>query len=631
MQNSKYFIIDFDSTFTKVEALDVLGEISLEGKPHREEALDRIKEVTDLGMEGKLSFRESLEERIRLLDAHRDHIPVLVSRLSKQVSKSFKRNKEFLHRHSEHIFILSNGFKDFIVPIVEKFGISAENVYANDFVYDEDGSITGFDKNNPLAAEDGGKPKQIAELNLKGEVFVLGDGYTDYEIRKAGLANKFYAFTENVRRERVLENADHIAPTLDEVLYVNKMERALSYPKNRIKVLLLENIHPEGLEKLTEEGYTVDVHPAGLSEEELSEAIKDVSILGIRSKTQVTKKVLENAKRLHAIGAFCIGTNQIDVEECLRKGIAIFNAPFSNTRSVVELAIAEMILLMRNIPDKAARMHEGQWQKSATNSFEVRGKKLGIIGYGNIGAQLSVVAEALGLDVYYYDLEEKLALGNATRCKTLLELLSISDIITLHVDGRPENKNMIGAEEFDLMKEGVIFLNLSRGHVVDIDALKANIESGKIRGVGIDVFPEEPFSNNEEFVSPLRSLPNLLMTPHIGGSTTEAQMNIADFVPQRIMDYINTGSTSNSVNFPNMVLPKLKNAHRFIHIHLNEPGVMAQINQVLASRTLNVVGQYLKTNETIGYVITDINKDYDEAVIADLKKIEGTIKFRVLY
>ncbi len=631
MQNSKYFIIDFDSTFTKVEALDVLGEISLEGKPHREEALDRIKEVTDLGMEGKLSFRESLEERIRLLDAHRDHIPVLVSRLSKQVSKSFKRNKEFLHRHSEHIFILSNGFKDFIIPIVEKFGISAENVYANDFIYDEDGSITGFDKNNPLAAEDGGKPSQIAELNLKGEVFVLGDGYTDYEIRKAGLANKFYAFTENVRRERVLENADHIAPTLDEVLYVNKMERALSYPKNRIKVLLLENIHPEGIEKLTEEGYTVDVHPAGLSEDELSEAIKDVSILGIRSKTQVTKKVLENAKRLHAIGAFCIGTNQIDVEECLRKGIAIFNAPFSNTRSVVELAIAEMILLMRNIPDKAARMHEGQWQKSATNSFEVRGKKLGIIGYGNIGAQLSVVAEALGLDVYYYDLEEKLALGNATRCKTLLELLSISDIITLHVDGRPENKNMIGAEEFDLMKEGVIFLNLSRGHVVDIDALKANIESGKIRGVGIDVFPEEPFSNNEEFLSPLRSLPNLLMTPHIGGSTTEAQMNIADFVPQRIMDYINTGSTSNSVNFPNMVLPKLKNAHRFIHIHLNEPGVMAQINQVLASRTLNVVGQYLKTNETIGYVITDINKDYDEAVIADLKKIEGTIKFRVLY
>ncbi|MEM9328958.1 MAG: phosphoglycerate dehydrogenase [Bacteroidota bacterium] len=631
MQNSKYFIIDFDSTFTKVEALDVLGEISLEGKPHREQALHRIKEVTDLGMEGTLSFRESLEERVKLLEAHRDHIPVLVSRLSKQVSKSFKRNKEFLQRHADHIYILSNGFKDFIVPIVERYGIAEENVYANDFIYNDNGDIIGFDPDNPLAADNGGKPRQIAELNLQGQVFVLGDGYTDYEIRKAGLAHKFYAFTENVRRERVLENADHIAPNLDEVLYVNKMERALSYPKNRIKVLLLENIHPYGIEKLKEEGYTVDVHPAGLSEDELSEAIKEVSILGIRSKTQVTKKVLANAKRLHAIGAFCIGTNQIDLEDCLKKGIAVFNAPFSNTRSVVELAIAEMILLMRNIPDKATLMHEGQWQKSAKNSFEVRGKKLGIIGYGNIGAQLSVVAEALGLDVYYYDLEEKLALGNATRCKTLFELLSTSDIITLHIDGRPENKHIIGAEEFSIMKDGVIFLNLSRGHVVDIDALKDNVSSGKVRGLGIDVFPEEPFSNQEEFISSLRGLPNVIMTPHIGGSTTEAQQNIADFVPQRIMDYINTGSTSNSVNFPNMVLPKLKDAHRFIHIHLNEPGVMAQINQVLASRRLNVVGQYLKTNETIGYVITDINKDYDEAVIADLKKIEGTIKFRVLY
>ncbi len=630
MQKSKHFIIDFDSTFTKVEALDVLCEIALEGKPEKQQTLDKIQEITDLGMEGNLSFRESLEKRIDLLQAHRDHLPSLISRLSKQVSKSFKRNKEFLKKHAQDIYILSNGFKDFIVPIVAPFGISEENVFANDFVYDETGNIIGFNKDNILSSN-GGKPKLIASLKLAGEVFVLGDGYTDYEIKQAGLANKFYAFTENVRRESILSKADHIAPTLDEVLYVNKMERALSYPKNRIKVLLLENIHPNGIEKLEEEGYQVEIHPAGMEEEELCEAIGEVSILGIRSKTQVTKKVLKHAKRLHAIGAFCIGTNQIDLESALQKGIAVFNAPFSNTRSVVELAIAEMILLLRNIPDKANAMHQGEWDKSAKNSFEIRGKSLGIIGYGNIGSQLSVVAEALGLNVRYYDIQEKLALGNATRCKTLFELLSSSDVISLHVDGRPDNQSMIGEEEFSIMKEGVIFLNLSRGHVVDIEALKANITSGKVRGAGVDVFPKEPLSNQDEFVSELKGLPNMILTPHIGGSTTEAQENIADFVPSRIVDYINTGSTSNSVNFPNLVLPKLENAHRLIHVHANEPGVLAEINKVLASHALNIVGQYLKTNETIGYVITDINKDYEEEVIKEMRQIKGTIRFRVLY
>jgi len=630
MKKTKYFIIDFDSTFTQVEALDVLCEIALEGKSDKDEALKKIQDITDAGMEGSLSLSESLEQRIEILKAHRDHLPPLISRLSKQVSKSFKRNKEFLKNYATNIFILSNGFKDFIVPIVAKYGIPEKNIFANDFVYDEQGNIVDFNRSNPLS-RNGGKPNQIKELNLSEEVFVLGDGYTDYEIKKAGLANKFYAFTENVRRESVLSNADHVAPNLDEVLFVNKMERALSYPKSRMKVLLLENIHPDGIEKLEEEGYQVEVHPAGMTEDQLCEAIKDVSILGIRSKTQVTAKVLAHAKRLHAIGAFCIGTNQINLDEALSKGIAVFNAPFSNTRSVVELAIAEMILLNRNIPDKTVAMHQGQWDKSAKNSFEIRGKTLGIIGYGNIGSQLSVLAEALGMNVRYFDIEEKLALGNATRCKTLFELLSSADVISLHVDGRPSNKNMIGAEEFSIMKDGVLFLNLSRGHVVDIEALKANIENGKVQGTGVDVFPEEPLSNQDEFISELRESRNTILTPHIGGSTTEAQQNIADFVPSRIMDYINTGSTSNSVNFPNLVLPKLENAHRLIHIHNNEPGILAEINKVLASSELNIVGQYLKTNERIGYVITDINKDYSEDVITAMKQIPGTIRFRVLY
>ncbi len=628
--NNKYFVIDFDSTFTKVEALDVLGEIALEGKADKTERLKEIKEITDEGMNGSLTFRESLVKRLEILDAHQKHLPKLVDELKKQVSKSFQRNKEFFKNYKDKIFIISNGFKDFIVPIVNEYHIKTENVYANSFEFDKSGNITGFDQNNALSVN-GGKAKQLKDLDLQGDVYVIGDGYTDYEIKAAGMANKFYAFTENVKRDNVLEKADHIAPSLDEFLYLNKMNTAISYPKNRINVLLLENIHPHAVEVLKEEGYNVEVYPAGLDENELCEKIKGVSILGIRSKTQVTAKVLENADRLISVGAFCIGTNQVDLEACLKKGVAVFNAPFSNTRSVVEMAIAEIIVLYRGLFDRARAMHDGQWNKSASGSYEIRGKNLGIVGYGNIGAQLSVVAEALGLNVYYYDIQEKLALGNAKKCATLKELLSSVDIVTLHVDGRKENKNMIGEREFQWMKDGMIFINLSRGHVVDIEALQKNIDEGKIVGTAIDVFPQEPKSNSEEFVSKLRGSKNTILTPHIGGSTQEAQENIAEFVPNKIMDYINTGSTSNSVNFPNLQLPALENAHRLIHIHHNVPGILAQINQVLADHEINIVGQYLKTNEVIGYVITDIDKAYDRELIKALRSIDHTVKFRVLY
>ena len=630
MEPSKYFIIDFDSTFTQVEAFDVLAEIALSDHPEREKRVKQIKDITDQGMNGSLSFRESLEQRLNFLAPHKRHLPNLVARLKDLVSRSFKRNAEFFRSHAENIYIVSNGFRDFIVPIVTEYGILPGNVLANDFIFDETGNIIGFDRSNPLSANNG-KSDQIRKLNLPGDVYVIGDGYTDYEIKKSGLANKFYAFTENVERENIMGKADHITPSLDEFLYLNKLNKAISYPKNRINILLLENVHPVAVESLREEGFKVETEKGALSEAELCERIRDVSVLGIRSKTQVTKKVLENANRLMTIGAFCIGTNQIDLKTATDKGIAVFNAPFSNTRSVVELAVAEMIMLIRNIPDKSVKMHQGGWDKSASGSFEVRGKKLGIVGYGNIGTQLSVLAEALGMKVLYYDREEKLALGNATKCRSLNELLEQADIVSLHVDGRESNKNMIGQREFEAMKAGVIFINLSRGHVVDIHALKESILAGKVAGCAIDVFPEEPSSNAEEFVSVLRGLPNTILTPHIGGSTSEAQENIGYFVPAKITDYINTGSTSNSVNFPNLTLPTLKDAHRLIHIHENVPGILAKINHLLADLGINIVGQYLKTNESIGYVITDIDKAYNKEVIKELRKIEHTIKFRVLY
>lgn len=630
MKLNKYLVIDFDSTFTKVEALDVLADISLKDHPEKEKLKKEVVDITNQGMDGTISFRESLERRLNLLAPTRQHLPELIKRLKGSISESFKRNRDFFQRYADNIYIISNGFREFIEPIVVDFGIRPENILANEFRFDDAGNVVGFDEENPLSAN-GGKVEQLRRLNLTGDVYVIGDGYTDYEIKHAGLANKFYAFTENVERENIKNRADHVTPSFDEFLYLNKLNTAISYPKNRINILLLENVHPVALAMLKAEGFNVETYHAALDEDELIKRIKNVSVLGIRSKTQVTARVLEHANRLMAIGAFCIGTNQIDLKEATRRGIAVFNAPFSNTRSVVELAIAEMIMLIRNIVDKSAKMHEGVWDKSARGSYEVRGKKLGLIGYGNIGTQLSVIAESLGMKVCYYDTEERLSLGNAIRCRSMKEVLEMADVVSLHVDGRPSNANLIGEREFGWMKKGVIFINLSRGHVVDIKALRENILSGKVAGCAIDVFPQEPASNDEEFVSELRGLPNTILTPHIGGSTVEAQENIGNFVPGKIMDYINTGSTSNSVNFPNLTLPTLENAHRLIHIHKNVPGILAKINHTLADHGINIVGQYLKTNETIGYVITDINKEYDKEVIARLRAIEDTIKFRVLY
>lgn len=630
MKPNRYFVIDFDSTFTKVEAFDALADISLKDHPDKKSIKKQIIDLTNQGMDGSLSFRESLQQRLKLLSPNKQHLEHLVVVLKGMVSESFKRNRKFFEENAEHIYIISNGFHAFIDPIVTAYGVRQENIFANKFHFNEKGDVTGFDEENPLSANNG-KVEQLKRLNLPGDVYVVGDGYTDYEIKHSGLANKFFAFTENVERNNILNKADHITPSLDEFLYLNNLNTAISYPKNRINVLLLESVHPVAVKLMRDEGFNVEVYPAGLTEDELCDKIANVSILGIRSKTQVTARVIENANRLMAIGAFCIGTNQIDLNACSKKGISVFNAPFSNTRSVVELAIAEIILLMRNLPDKFAKMHHGKWDKSASNSFEIRGKNLGIIGYGSIGSQLSVLAENLGMKVFYYDTEEKLALGNATKCKNLKDLLAISDIVSLHVDGRESNKNIIGEPEFQLMRNGVILINLSRGHIVDVKALKRNLLNGKVRGCGMDVFEHEPISNDEEFVSELRGLPNVILTPHIGGSTLEAQENIAQFVPGKLMDYINTGSTSQSVNFPNLVLPILENAHRLIHIHDNVPGILAKINSALANHEINIAGQYLKTTEHIGYVITDINKDYDKELIKEMRAIEHTIKFRVLY
>ncbi|MGE5352528.1 MAG: phosphoglycerate dehydrogenase [Acidobacteriota bacterium] len=397
-----------------------------------------------------------------------------------------------------------------------------------------------------------------------------------------------------------------------------------------MKALLLENIHPCANEVLQKKGVEVETHKGSLSEDELIEALKGVSLLGIRSRTYLTKKVFENAPDLLAVGAYCIGTNQIDLDSASKKGVAVFNAPYSNTRSVAEIVIAEIIFLIRRLHDKIVKAHEGVWDKSAENAREVRGKKLGIIGYGNIGSQVSMLAETMGMDVYYYDVVDKLTIGNATRMSFLEDMLRIVDVVTVHVDGNPGNKNLIGRKEFEIMKDGVILLNLSRGFVVDVEALKENILSGKVTGASLDVFPEEPKDANERFVSPLQNLPNVLLTPHIGGSTEEAQYNIGEFVSSKLLEYYYTGSTYTSVNFPKIQLPSVSDAHRLLHVHENVPGVLSQINAIFARNDVNVVSQYLRTNEKIGYVIADVDTKYKESLFEDLKQVVRTIKVRIL-
>ncbi len=628
--NNKFLIVDFDSTFVQVETLDELAAIALAEHPESERVIEKIRTITAQGMDGKISLAESLAERLKLLSANKKHIEQLVSSLADKVSPSFKRNAVFLEQFADSIYIVSSGFKEYILPIVSKFGIKEDHVFANTFTYDEAGNINGLDASNPLC-QDQGKVRVVNNLNLEGSVWAVGDGITDYEIRAAGAADIFYAFTENVERASVTAKADVVIKNFDEFLYMHDFPRAISYPRNRIKILLLENLHPNGIKMLEHEGYTVETLKGSLNEDELCAKIKDVTILGIRSKTTVSKKVLDAAERLIAIGTFCIGTNQVDLDYATQKGVCVFNAPFSNTRSVVEMVIGEIIMLMRKVVSKNAQLHQGKWDKSADNCFELRGKKLGIVGYGNIGSQLSVLAEAMGMQVYYYDVMEKLQLGNARKCDTMDELLASVDIVTLHVDGRKSNAKIIGEHEFKMMKDNVIFINLSRGHVVDIDAMVKVLDSGKILGAAVDVFPVEPKNNQEEFVSALRGYDNVILSPHIGGSTEEAQLNIGEFVARRLTSYVNGGDSTQSVNMPNIQLPELRKAHRLIHLHRNVPGVLAQINQMLASHQANILGQYLKTNEQVGYVISDIDVEYDKDLINQLKKIDGTIKSRVLY
>ncbi|BEU04598.1 D-3-phosphoglycerate dehydrogenase [Agarivorans sp. OAG1] len=405
-----------------------------------------------------------------------------------------------------------------------------------------------------------------------------------------------------------------------------------SLGKEKIKVLLLEGLHPSSLQSFQSAGYeNVEMIKTSLAEEELIEKIKDVHFIGIRSRTDLNERVLAAANKLVAIGCFCIGTNQVDLKAAQQKGIPVFNAPFSNTRSVAELVLGEIILLLRGIPEKNAKAHRGEWIKSADNSYEARGKKLGIIGYGHIGTQLGILAETLGMQVYYYDIENKLSLGNATQIADLDQLLAMSDVVSLHVPETAQTKYMFGEAQFAAMKQGSILINASRGTVVEIESLVSVLESKKLAGAAIDVFPTEPKSNKEEFVSNLRGFDNVILSPHVGGSTQEAQENIGIEVASKLAKYSDNGSTLSAVNFPEVALPEHTGTSRLLHIHHNQPGVLTKINLAFAEDSINIAAQYLQTNDSIGYVVIDVETAQAEQAITKLKEIDGTIRARILH
>ena len=405
-----------------------------------------------------------------------------------------------------------------------------------------------------------------------------------------------------------------------------------SLQKSKIKFLLLEGVHQSAIDALAKAGYTnVVTYPKALPTEDLKQEIKDAHFVGIRSRTQLSEDVLDAAERLVAIGCFCIGTNQVDLEAAARRGIPVFNAPFSNTRSVAELVMAEVIFLLRGVPQRSAAAHRGEWQKSATGSFECRGKTLGIIGYGNIGMQLGVIAESLGMKVVYFDVESKLPLGNAQPKATLKALLEESHVVSLHVPQHASTELLIGRQEIAAMRSGAMLINASRGNVVDLDALAEALNGNHIGGAAIDVFPVEPRSNNDEFQSPLRGIDQCILTPHIGGSTQEAQENIGVEVAEKLTRYSDNGTTTSAVNFPEVALPEHEGKHRLLHVHQNIPGIMSAINQVFSDSSVNVSGQYLQTMGDTGYVVIDIESDYSNTLINQLSAIEGTLRTRVLF
>lgn len=604
MKMETYYLFDFDSTFTQVEAMEELAEISLADDPEKEVLIEKIKQLTDLAMNGSMPFGKSLKARIALLSAKKYHVNKLVNRLRKRVSPSFIRNKQFFKEHKGRVFIISGGFKEFIVPIVRPYFIDAEHVFANTFEYDLRNNIIGADEKNILSQEKG-KVKLLKQLKLPGKVVLIGDGYTDYEVYESGQADQFFAFTENVSRSNVLERSEWIAPSLDEILYTQKLPMSISYPKSRLKAVLWGEETFLAEPKLKKEGYRISRLPMKVNKELLAKELGDAHILIFSPSVNLALVRTETSKLLTA-GVWGDHTNDAVLGKFARGGIAVFGGEFSHLRSEVELIVLMLLQLNRNREE------------------ELMGKRLGVIGYGHSGTMLSVMAEQLGMEVFYYDLMDRPALGNAKRIKQLGELLRKCNNVVITSEAQLKGVCVIGAKELKQMQKGSVLVNMGFEENIDEESCGQAIENGHLGGFGMDYVTE-----NNGLRAGKNS--NIMIGVNKRMGTRQTKENIATLLSERLIDFVNTGSTRGSLNFPELSLPALQQMRRFIHIHENKPGVLAQINGILAKHKINISGQYLKTSGELGYVITDVSKEYEPEAISDLKAINETIKFRVLY
>lgn len=642
----KNIIFDFDSTIINAEGTELIINCALErvDEPERREKVKLLKDLTDKATNGDMPVGEALQKRFNLVQVTQKDVEKAASKVLDTINPMVRETiKAFLER-GRRIFLFSSSFLELVHPVATELGIPPENVFANELIY-KDGLVTAFNENNPLFLSLGKvflAEHLKNEGRLEGGTAVVGDGYSDLVIRKNNVAKMFVYFAgtfihEDIRRQAdfSVDRFDQLLPlfcsneelsdeTAEAFINMNKQKESNRTPK----IILLESIHVEAVNRLQELGYDVKRYKGSLDEETLCTEAGEANIIGIRSKTHITARVIEELKELWAIGAFCIGTNQIDLEAATQAGIPVFNAPYSNTRSVAELVVGETIMLMRRIFEKSEAAHRGQWLKTVEGSSEIRGKTVGIIGYGHIGSQVSVLLETLGMTVIFHDIVDKLPLGNAQKAKDLYNLLHRSDVVTLHVPDTPETRGMIGKRELETMKPGSFLINASRGKVVDLDALRQALLSGHIAGAAIDVFPTEPSNPTDRFETPLQNLPNVILTPHIGGTTKEAQENIARYVSEKINGFLKTGSTIGAVNFPEVDMPRVQGTDRILHIHINVPGVLAKINSVFARRHINVEGQILQTKGNIGYLIVDVNRRISEQVFNLMSHITETIKVR---
>lgn len=626
MKTPDFIILDFDSTFVKYETLDVLADIALKESPEKTKKSEMVKRSTQKAMDGLTDFSISLTERLSLFNADIDHIKSVINTLKSSITPSFLKYKRLITSLSDRIYVVSGGFREVILPVCEEYGLRSDHIFSNEFLYNYDGRIKGVDGSKSLSKNDG-KSSVISSLKLKGDGVLIGDGMTDWEAANRFSNITFYALTENVRRDNIVKKSKFVFDDGGEIFKKWDVSGKMN-AKNK-KVLLLENINQKANQHFLGNGFDVEVVVNALSEKDLVEKIKDVNVLCIRSKTKVSASVLDKAEKLESVGCFCIGTDQVDLNYAAKKGVSVFNAPYSNTRSVVELALGSIIMLSRRVFDKSMAMHSGVWDKSLNNSCEVRGKVLGIVGYGKIGSQLSIVAESMGMNILYYDVQDRLPIGNAKVEQTLRSLLKKSDFISIHIDGRSENKNLIDLDCFNEMKSSACLINYSRGKVVDLEALSTALKQKLISGAAIDVFPVEPESKKDSFNNHLQQIPNTILTPHIGGNTIEAQENIGCFVAERLVEYINRGTSVGCLNLPELDTPMLAGAVRLVHIHENRPGIIAKINAVLSKNNINVEGQYLSTIQSIGYVVTDVNS-YADSFIEELENIPHTLNVRII-